>query len=378
MSIARHITIPWQVPLSYSLAALFAAFAHAGAPDIPIAPGVTFVIAVSDSTGSAQQAKTTEHFAQGDYETVVTITAVNADGISHTAFIDGVDESGVRRQASIPRRVLTADLANSHLQILGFHSADPPVVGGTTSMGPSLAVTHELLTTGRTAYSFRNFANRDTISGTLTRGDAANVKFPVLVNGQRIELSAIHATGQMASGGATRPFEHYILDHPQYPISLRIAFGPRGGAFPFKADFAREIVRIDFPVKQAPALNDALAKNCRVEVPGIYFDFNEATLKPQSLRALQEIATALRQQSQRRISIEGHTDNIGGDRYNDDLSARRAAAVKAALEHDFNIDAANVSTKGHGARRPVESNDTLAGRAHNRRVELVRECAGNK
>jgi outer membrane protein OmpA-like peptidoglycan-associated protein len=362
------------------LAIWFAAgLVHAGTTEIPVAPGVTFVIAVSNSASSGRS-NTGEHIAQGDYETVVTITAVNADGVSQTAFIDGVDESGVRRQSSIQRQVLAPDLANSHLQILGFHSADPPVLPGTTSLGPSLAVTRELLTTGKTAYSFRNFASRDTISGTLSREDGENVKFPVLVNGRRVELSAIRATGLMASGSATRPFEHYILDHPQYPVSLRIAYGPRDGAFPFKADFAREIVRIDFPAQQASALSEALAKNCRVEVPGIYFDFNEATLKSQSAHALQEIANALAKQPQLQlhISIEGHTDNIGDDPYNDDLSARRAAAVKTALERDFHVDVANIATKGYGARRPVESNDTLAGRARNRRVELVRECGGGK
>jgi outer membrane protein OmpA-like peptidoglycan-associated protein len=182
----------------------------------------------------------------------------------------------------------------------------------------------------------------------------------------------------MALGSTTRPFEHVILAQPQYPISLRIAYGPRGGGFPFKADFAREIVRIDFPVEQGPSLAEALAKNCRVEVPGIYFDFNEATLKPQSKRALQEIAAALSKQPQRHVSIEGHTDNIGSAQYNDDLSARRAATVKAALVGDFKVDAATIATRGFGLRRPVETNETLAGRARNRRVELVRDCGAGK
>lgn len=212
----------------------------------------------------------------------------------------------------------------------------------------------------------------------LSRGEVANVKFPVLVNGQRVELNAIRALGQMTSAGTTRPFEHFILAHPRYPISLRIAYGPRGGSFPFKADFSREIVRIDFPVKAAAALSEAFAKNCRVEVPGIYFDFNEATLKAQSVLALQQIAAVLARQPQRHVSIEGHTDNIGSEKYNDDLSAARAAAVKAALVSDFKIDASTISTKGFGLRRPVENNETLAGRARNRRVELVRDCGAGK
>ena len=122
------------------------------------------------------------------------------------------------------------------------------------------------------------------------------------------------------------------------------------------------------------AIADALNQDCRVELSGIYFDFNQATINPQSERALKEIATALKT-ARRRVVIEGHTDNIGTDRYNDDLSARRAAAVKTALVRDHGIDEASLSTAGFGERRPIESNDTLAGRARNRRVELV--CGKN-
>jgi outer membrane protein OmpA-like peptidoglycan-associated protein len=105
---------------------------------------------------------------------------------------------------------------------------------------------------------------------------------------------------------------------------------------------------------------------------GIYFDFNQATIKPESERALKEIAAALKGE-RRRIAIEGHTDNIGTDRYNDDLSARRAAAVKTALVRDHGIAETSLTTAGFGERRPIETNDTLSGRARNRRVELV--CA---
>jgi outer membrane protein OmpA-like peptidoglycan-associated protein len=379
MSTARRARVPWPVRAIYLIGVSIAtALAHAAAPpEIPIVPGVTFVMAVSNAASPARTSAL-EHLAQGDYETVVTITAVNDEGISQNAFIDGVDESGVHRQATIPRKVLKSDLANSHLQIFGFYATDPLVMKGTTALGPSLAITKELLDKGRSAYSFRNFSTLPTITGTLIRSEVATVKFPVLVNGQRVELNAIHATGQMSSGGTTRPFEQLILANPQYPISLRIAYGPRGGSFPFKADFAREIVRIDFPVKQGSQLAEALAKNCRVEVPGIYFDFNEATLKAQSKRALKDMAAVLNEQPKRHVSIEGHTDNIGSAQYNDDLSARRAATVKAALVEDFKIDPATISTKGFGLRRPRESNETLAGRARNRRVELVRECSEEK
>jgi OOP family OmpA-OmpF porin len=64
---------------------------------------------------------------------------------------------------------------------------------------------------------------------------------------------------------------------------------------------------------------------------------------------------------------------VGGDAYNLDLSKRRAAAVKQALVTQYQVAPERLSTDGFGASRPVDTNDTLAGRARNRRVELTRE-----
>ena len=354
-------------------AALFPALLHATAPEVPLLPGMLFTLAVSNRLPEQPPAKT-EHVAQGDYEAIVTVTAVNARGIEQSAFIDADDENHVRRQMNIPRLVLTEDLQQSHLQIFGFYSSDPLTLSGSTSLGPSALVMRELLSKGSTAYSFRNFWSQPTVSGTLALSNTRQVQFPVLIDGHRVLLNAMHATGMMSGGGTPRPFEQLIFDDPRHPLSLRIAWGPRGGKFPFVADFAREVVRIDYPATENPALEQQITQQCRTELPGIYFDFNEASLKPQSRATLEAIAKALRSLSKQHIWLEGHTDNIGGDRYNDDLSMRRAAAVKLALEHDFGIEAARISTHGFGARHPLESNQTLAGRARNRRVELVRAC----
>jgi len=343
-----------------------AAFVSAQSPVIPIVPDLNIVLAVANATASDQGPA---GMLQGDYEMVVTLAKVAADGITHMASFDGADAAGVRRRGTVRRFVSAADLANAPAQILGFHMDDPANVNAATALGPSLGVTRRLVQTGTTGYSFRLWAGRDLVSGTLRRSANSPVKFPVLLNGKRVELEAILATGEMALGSAKRPFETVILDHPQYPISLRIAYGPRDGGFPFKPEFLREVVRIDFPTRE-PAI--ALSGSCRIELKGIYFDFNEATLQPQSERTLKEIADALKSAS-RRVTIEGHTDNIGSDRYNDDLSARRAASVKAALVQNYSIDGMRLSTAGYGERRPVESNDSLSGRARNRRVELV--CA---
>jgi outer membrane protein OmpA-like peptidoglycan-associated protein len=384
--------------------ALGGSLPSAQSPEVPIVPGVNFVLAVANATSGD---KAPVGILQGDYEMVVTIANVTPDGITHLASFDGTDAAGVQRSGTVSRVVPAADLASAPVQILGFHQQDPPRVNGTTALGPSLNVTRDLAQKGTAAYSFRLWAGQDAVSGTLRRSSSSPVKFPVLLNGRRVELEAIHATGEMALGSAKRPFETVILNHPRYPISLRIAYGPRDGGFPFKPDFVREVVRIDLPsaISSSGAggaragagggrvgagggdgggagngggngggrmIADALNKECRVELSGIYFDFNQATLKPLSDAALKEIAGALRT-SQRRLAVEGHTDNIGSDQYNNDLSMRRAAAVKTALVRDHGVDGTALTTAGYGERRPIETNETLAGRARNRRVELV--CA---
>jgi hypothetical protein len=178
----------------FALAALFdAACAHASSPDIPIVPGVNFVLAVNNYTSPAADAP--GGILQGDYEMVVAITEVSDDAITQKAFFDGTDAAGVQRRGTVSRVVSTADLASSRVQVFGFHLDDPPRVDGTTSLGPSLAVTRDLMRMGATEYSFRNFAARETISGALRRSDTSPVKFPVLLNGQRVELDAIQATG---------------------------------------------------------------------------------------------------------------------------------------------------------------------------------------
>jgi len=351
------------------IVASYAAHGAAQSPVVPIVSNLNIVLAVANNVAPGADAPA--GVLQGDYEMVVTLTNVSASGITHETSFEGTDAAGVKRKGTVRRVVSSADLAAAPLQILGFHLGDSAAVSGATALGPSLSVTRALVKTGATAYAFRQWIDADVISGTLQRSAKSPVKFPVLLNGTRVELDAILATGQMALGSAARPFETVILDHPQYPISLRIAYGPRNGSFPFKPDFLREVVRIDLPVSET-SIGAVLKKDCRVELQGIYFDFNRDTLQPQSAPALKGIADALTA-SKGRFTIEGHTDNIGTDRYNDDLSTRRAAAVKAALVREYGIDAASLTTLGYGERRPIETNDTLAGRARNRRVELV--CA---
>ena len=102
----------------------------------------------------------------------------------------------------------------------------------------------------------------------------------------------------------------------------------------------------------------------------VLFDTGKATLKPGAYTTIDRLATVLKQDANRKVLIEGHTDNVGTDEYNQGLSERRAASVQAAL-FERGVEASQISTVGKGETTPVAGNDNPAGRQQNRRVELV-------
>ena len=116
---------------------------------------------------------------------------------------------------------------------------------------------------------------------------------------------------------------------------------------------------------------DTLAKDGRVAVYGINFDFDSATLRPESTVVLEQVAGLLRDDPALRITIEGHTDDVGGAAYNDALSGKRANAVRDWLVAT-GIEGARLEAVGKGVGSPVATNGNDVGRAQNRRVELAR------
>jgi outer membrane protein OmpA-like peptidoglycan-associated protein len=126
----------------------------------------------------------------------------------------------------------------------------------------------------------------------------------------------------------------------------------------------------DQPANQ---IEQQLAEKKPVQIYGIYFDFASAIVRPESEVVLSEIADILQRKPDWTLNVDGHTDNIGGVAFNQQLSEQRAAAVKDALVTRYHIAPNRLLTRGYGLTRPVENNDTLAGRARNRRVELIRQ-----
>jgi outer membrane protein OmpA-like peptidoglycan-associated protein len=117
---------------------------------------------------------------------------------------------------------------------------------------------------------------------------------------------------------------------------------------------------------------EKLASSGKVELYGIYFDSDSATLKPESEKTLNEILVVLQAQSALKLSIAGHTDSTNTDAYNLKLSQQRAEAVVAWLVK-HGVNAPRLTAKGFGKSQPVADNATAAGRALNRRVELVKQ-----
>ncbi len=119
-------------------------------------------------------------------------------------------------------------------------------------------------------------------------------------------------------------------------------------------------------------LYDALSGTGRIAVQGIYFDTGSDRLRPESSGTLRQIADMMAAHPELRLTIEGHTDNVGSAAANRALSERRAAAVLQALVGQYGVAAARLSSAGLGDTRPAAPNTTMEGRQQNRRVELVR------
>jgi OOP family OmpA-OmpF porin len=103
----------------------------------------------------------------------------------------------------------------------------------------------------------------------------------------------------------------------------------------------------------------------------VLFDFNKSDIKPEAHRLLDEVVAILKKNPEIKGVIEGHTDSIGSEEYNQGLSEKRAQAVEKYIE-EHGIDADRYTVKGYGESKPIASNDTAEGQQENRRVELRR------
>jgi OmpA-OmpF porin, OOP family len=119
------------------------------------------------------------------------------------------------------------------------------------------------------------------------------------------------------------------------------------------------------------------SQNCREEVrrtvdyaaQNIYFVTGSAKLQSKSFKGLKDVAAIMKNNPMMYLDIDGHTDNVGSDEFNQKLSDDRAAAVKAYMVSQ-GVEEDKLHAEGHGESTPVADNKTAAGRQKNRRVEM--------
>jgi outer membrane protein OmpA-like peptidoglycan-associated protein len=359
----------------------------AAPPNVPLCPGLTVVTSITQP--------------EGDYESIKTVEAVDGSTVRIKYSSEQPPEKvggGVRiRKLNASRVVRIADLINAKAYEQVFGTNIPAEIPATTAIGTSRAVLTDLKTKGEADLTLFEIPSASTGSSAklptdpkqhpsvfdyteiykLRRAESTPVKVPIIVNGAKTELPAIHANGRSDFYGYKAEF--FFLDDEDNPIALKWRLGI-GAATGEKAGGDRntlQVVKLSYSCSGSAAkqsvLEQALAETGRVDVYDVYFSFNSDELREESEPTLQEIGDILRRHPDWKLSIAGHTDNIGGDTPNLDLSKRRAAAVKNALVTQFGVNTARLTTTGFGRSRPVDTNDTPEGRAHNRRVELMRQ-----
>jgi outer membrane protein OmpA-like peptidoglycan-associated protein len=365
------------------IAAWSLVFFTPSASRIPLCAGLTITTVISQP--------------DGDYESIKTIQSVG-DDLVLLKYSNEVPVEGSRSQVKktrATRAVRVKDLANATLYLQVFSNAMPIQAPGTTAIGTSAAVLSALKAKGEAQLGIFDLAagvgdpsHRESIAdpgrhpsvydyqliAKIRRVEPGTVDVPLLVNGAKTSLPAIHAAGNYYGDKA----DFYFLDDEGNPLALRWRIGrPQTQSAAAAERHALEVVKIEYrcsaPAAGMSPLERALAEQGRADVYSLYFSFNSDQLREESEPTLAELGDLLRRHPDWKLSVGGHTDSIASDAFNLDLSRRRAAAVKKALVDRFGVDPARLSTTGYGESMPRDTNDTPEGRARNRRVELVRQ-----
>ena len=329
-------------------------------------PGMTIALSISEPL-------------VGDYDVLISIISVSEKGVTSNI---SAQLPGNSQGAASPANAAVVKAHEVHIDaqtdlmhatniVPSFSEKFPELVPGTTTFHISQDA-FQALKSGSVDLTFARritlanlevppnefWSRLDKYTCHGTRMEATDAAFPLLLNGKPVTLPAIHygCPHSGASGAG------YVLDDDKMALFLAASNG--------------QLTQINYPEPKSgggQSIEQALKKEGHVDVYGIYFDFASDKLRPESAPVLAEIASALKNNPTWKLHVNGHTDNIGGEAYNLDLSNRRATAVKQALVTQYHIDPARLDPKGFGATQPKESNDTAAGRARSRRVELIRE-----
>ncbi len=400
---------------------------------VPLCPGLTIVTAVNQSNGDYESIKTIESMSDKEVRLKYSVERLVDDLLSsgppklEKYTVIRTIQAADLREATLYLQQFSPDLP----EMVPGTTAVGTSAGvlnalktkGESKLGVFINFTQGKNTIDRNVHP--NVYDNQSVS-TVSRVGTAPVMIPVILNDEPVNLPAIQATGDFFG----EKHEFFFLDDPRNPLALKFRLGIGHGkpltpdelarcdaaakktlpSFAWGVDCAHPngadhdvltVTKITCPCAAPPPgapagggggggrglpgggqpptgtgagsrLEQALATTGKVDVYSIYFSFNSDVIREESEPTLKELEDIMRRHPDWKLAVNGHTDGIGTDQYNLDLSKRRAAAVKNALATKHGIDAGRFTTAGFGKSQPKDTNDTLEGRARNRRVELVR------
>ncbi len=311
-----------------------------------------------------------------EYECMTQITTVRRDAIDLTMRCDRPGS-----EHTLLRRICRADLTAATMlhtavgvvTVIGETGDElPETIVGATEFSLSRRGFAELKASGQTSHHYVQIGSGDRLNWeaktTLRRDESTTAE--IAVNGAPVKLPVIRASGEtdIAHFGKVERgrVTALVVDDERFPMLVDYVHTVGSDPTP---RFRLYFPKVTYPGSGAEG---ELARRGKVIVHGIYFDFNSDSIRRESDPILKELGEALARHPEWTLSINGHTDNVGGDAYNLRLSQRRAAAVVRALVERHGIGEGRLRSAGYGASSPIEPNDTPEGRARNRRVELVR------
>lgn len=401
------------------------AMAAATVTGIPICEGLKIVTAVEDSAGDYESIKTIAAASPESIFVKYSSEVYDSDMLSSTF--------GETKKSTVARLVTSSDLDNAELYVQRFIPGIAELIPGSTALGISRAQYEQFDNTGVGKLTISTLfignvsvdrAVRPNVYDYAISGEfrlASREPYRVLVNNTPIDLPSLVLEGDFV--GAESEFR--ILADPENPLTLafRIGIDAVKPAVPEQVELCRmitgeesmpkvamcaqleggdsevlNVVQISYDCKSsdpeemdldgsdAPAvdlsteeqsvraleLSTALAAAAPVPVYDILFSFDSAELRHESQAPIAAIAEVLASNAEWKLLIVGHTDSVADDAYNLALSARRAEAVREALITVHGVSADRLEAAGRGETEPRDNNETVAGRARNRRVELTR------
>ncbi|HBG04339.1 MAG: hypothetical protein A2075_17655 [Geobacteraceae bacterium GWC2_58_44] len=228
-------------------------------------------------------------------------------------------------------------------------------------------VQYFLLMTNGDSWPVSAIAETGSIQVTAEKGQSQNTETSIRMNDNKVHHLAFSVNGTFVKAYVDHVRIVNDPDGIKRPIQrVGVYMGPFGGKR------LEHMMFTNFRLAEGgKSIKSALDTDGKIVTHGILFDTGSDRIRPESQPTLKMILALLEGDPALKFSIEGHTDNQGGKGVNQPLSEKRGAAVQKWLAGK-GIAAARLASKGWGESKPIDSNNTVEGRANNRRVEFIK------